>query len=194
MTSKPMAIGTEIVAIFASASQFTNDGAILPRMRPIAIAAAIHSGKKRSRKLSDFVVCVIVSGVINISMIVNIFRGGRVASTGMDEISECCALGGRPLDTAEAQAAATLFKALAQPARLQILSQLAAAGCSPMTVGELAAVSGLSQPTVSHHLKTMADAGLLTRSKSGRVVTHEVRPEVFAELRRILDIGHANGS
>lgn len=125
-------------------------------------------------------------------MIVNIFRG-RVASTGMDEISECCALGGRPLDTAEAQAAATLFKALAQPTRLQILSQLAAAGCSPMTVGELAAVSGLSQPTVSHHLKTMADAGLLTRSKSGRVVTHEVRPEVFAELRRILDIGHADG-
>lgn len=111
----------------------------------------------------------------------------------MDEISECCALGGRPLDAAEAQAAATLFKALAQPARLQILSQLAAAGCSPMTVGDLAAVSGLSQPTVSHHLKTMADAGLLTRSKSGRVVTHEVRPEVFAELRRILDIGHADG-
>ena len=62
-----------------------------------------------------------------------------------------------------------------------------------MTVGELACVSGLSQPTVSHHLKTMADAGLLTRSKSGRVVTHEVRPEVFAELRRILDIGHADG-
>ena len=74
MTSKPMAIGTEIVKIFASASQFTSDGAILPRMRPIAIAAAIQSGKKRSRKLSDFVVCAMVSGVIDISMNVNMSR------------------------------------------------------------------------------------------------------------------------
>lgn len=78
MTSKPMAIGTEIVKIFASASQFTSDGAILPRMRPIVIAAAIQSGKKRSRKLSDFVVCVIDSGVIDISIDVNMSRVGAV--------------------------------------------------------------------------------------------------------------------
>nr|WP_120492028.1 metalloregulator ArsR/SmtB family transcription factor [Corynebacterium lactis] len=110
----------------------------------------------------------------------------------MEALSACCALGGRPLSDEEAATAAELFKALAQPARLQILSQIAQAGCVPATVNDLAKMSGLSQPTVSHHLKKMSDVGLLVRKKIGREVLHEVSPETFAELRRILDVG--NGS
>lgn len=107
----------------------------------------------------------------------------------MEEITRCCALGGRPLDEDEAAAAARLFKALAQPARLQLLSHIAASGCVPLSVNELVGMSGLSQPTVSHHLKKMSEAGLLRRTKRGREVIHDVRPEVFSELRRILDVG-----
>src|SRR5699024_2830711 len=49
--------------------------------------------------------------------------------------------------------------------------------------GELTETSGLSQPTVSHHLKRLTEAGLLDKVRVGRPVTHQVRPELFAELR-----------
>ena len=75
-----------------------------------------------------------------------------------------------------------------EPARLQILSQLAAGGCGPVSVNELTDLIGLSQPTVSHHLKKLTEAGLLERIREGRTVTHRVRPELFAELRTVLQM------
>lgn len=47
----------------------------------------------------------------------------------------------------------------------------------------------LSQPTISHHLKVMTEAGLLDRRRDGRCVIHQVRPEVFTQLRTVLQIG-----
>ena len=93
-----------------------------------------------------------------------------------------------PLDEADAERCATFLKALADPSRLQILSHLAADGGGPLAVAELAERVRLSQPTVSHHLKRMADVGLLERSREGRAVMHVVRPETFAELRTILQV------
>ena len=49
-------------------------------------------------------------------------------------------------------------------------------------------ITGLSQPTVSHHLKKLSDAGLLKKTRVGRTVTHEVQPELFAELRTVLQM------
>ncbi|MDK8769199.1 metalloregulator ArsR/SmtB family transcription factor [Corynebacterium freneyi] len=100
----------------------------------------------------------------------------------------CCSLGSGPLTPDEAERYAALFRVLADPARLRILSKLAAEGCGPITVGELTGRLGLSQPTVSHHLKKLSDAGLLEKSRSGRTVTHAVRPELFAELRTVLQM------
>ena len=104
------------------------------------------------------------------------------------DLSACCSLGTDPLTDDEANRYAALFKVLAEPARLQILSQLAAGGCGPVSVNELTALIGLSQPTVSHHLKKLTEAGLLERIREGRTVTHRVRPELFAELRTVLQM------
>lgn len=105
------------------------------------------------------------------------------------DIQQCCSLGTGPLTQDESVRYASLFKVLAEPVRLRILSQLAATGCGPVSVGELTEMVGLSQPTISHHLKMMTEAGLLDRHRDGRTVIHQVRPDVFAQLRTVLQIG-----
>ena len=98
----------------------------------------------------------------------------------------CCSLGAGLLSDTDAQHYAAMFKVLADPGRLKLLSQLAEDGCGPISVSELARRSGLSQPTVSHHLKKLTDAGLLTKTRAGRTVTHQVCPGPFADLRAVL--------
>lgn len=105
------------------------------------------------------------------------------------DLAECCSLGSGPLSGQDADRYAVLFKVLADPTRLRILSLLAAEGCGPISVNALTEVSGLSQPTVSHHLKKLTGAGLLEKVRRGRTVTHRVRPELFYELRTVLQIG-----
>lgn len=100
----------------------------------------------------------------------------------------CCSLGAGLLSDSEAEHYAALFKVLADPGRLQLLSRLAEEGCEPMSVSELAQRSGLSQPTISHHLKKLTDAGLLEKTRTGRTVTHRVRPGPFADLRVVLQM------
>lgn len=107
----------------------------------------------------------------------------------LTDLSDCCSLATGPLSDDEAERYATLFKVLAEPVRLRLLSQLAAGGCGPVSVNELTELMGLSQPTISHHLKKMTEAGLLERTREGRTVLHTVRPELFAELRTVLQIG-----
>lgn len=63
---------------------------------------------------------------------------------------------------------ARTFKALGDPTRVQLLSIVAAAGGGEACVCDLTAPVGLSQPTVSHHLKILVDAGLLAREQRGR--------------------------
>lgn len=104
------------------------------------------------------------------------------------DISTCCSLSKGPLSDPEAARYATLFKVLSDPARLQILSHLAAKGCEPISVNRLADITGLSQPTVSHHLKRLTQAGLLRKIRTGRTVMHQVQPQLFAELRTILQM------
>lgn len=103
--------------------------------------------------------------------------------------AECCSLAAEPLSADDAKRYAEIFKVLGEPVRLRILSHLAAEGCVPTTVNELTEIMGLSQPTISHHLKKMTDAGLLVRIPEGRTVFHQVQPETFTNLRTILQIG-----
>lgn len=103
-------------------------------------------------------------------------------------MNDCCALNSGPLSDDEAAHYAELFSCVAEPARLRILSEIAGCGCDPVTVNELAERIGLSQPTVSHHLKKLTECGLINREQQGRTVTHTVVPEAFAELRGVLQM------
>lgn len=113
----------------------------------------------------------------------------HLAATAQAQAQACCSLSERPLSTTEAQQYAAVFAVLADPARLRLLSHIAEEGCRPMTVGELTAAMDLSQPTVSHHLKKLCEAGLLRKTRHGRSVTHEIQPDSFTQLRTILDLG-----
>lgn len=105
-----------------------------------------------------------------------------------DNDQACCSLGTGLLSIDEAERYAAMFKVLGDPGRLRLLSQVAQDGCEPISVSELAKRTGLSQPTVSHHLKKFTEVGLLEKNRLGKMVVHHVRPEVFAELRAVLQM------
>ena len=87
-----------------------------------------------------------------------------------------------PLDRATAEHIARNLRAIADPTRIQILSLILDTPGGRRPVTELATELGLSQPTVSHHLKTMADEGILDREQLGRVVWYSVAPARVSEV------------
>lgn len=100
----------------------------------------------------------------------------------------CCSLSAGPLSPADAERSAQMFKALADPVRLRLLSHVAAQGCESVCACDLTEPLGISQPTVSHHMKRLVAAGLLTRQQRGRWAHYSVVPEAFAQLRQVLDL------
>ena len=99
--------------------------------------------------------------------------------------AECCpSILDSPLDERQAAELAAGFAALADPVRLRLLSLVADGGevCSC----DLEVPLGKSQPTISHHTKALADAGLLTGEKRGRWMMWRVVPERLAVLRAAL--------
>lgn len=102
--------------------------------------------------------------------------------------SVCCTpLLDAPLADDQARHIATLFKALADPARLRLLSLIAARSDGEACNCDLIEPLGLSQPTVSHHLRVLHDAGLLGRERRGQWVYYRIVPERFAMVRAVLD-------
>ena len=99
----------------------------------------------------------------------------------------CCApLTREPLSSAAAVELAHTLKALADPARLRLLSMVAAHEGGEACVCDLTEPLGLTQPTVSHHLKVLVDAGLLTRDKRGVWSYFAVVPGVLDSLAAVL--------
>lgn len=99
----------------------------------------------------------------------------------------CCApLVRSPLSATDATALAVTLKALADPARLRLLSLVAAHEGGEACVCDLIEPLGLSQPTVSHHLKVLVDAGLLTREKRGVWAYFTVVPGALDALAAVL--------
>lgn len=90
------------------------------------------------------------------------------------------------LSESEAAVLAAAFKVLADPARLRLLSMIASAEAEEACASDLVAPLGKSQPTVSHHLSVLTEAGLLTREKRGRGAWYRVVPERVAVLRDVL--------
>lgn len=96
----------------------------------------------------------------------------------------CCAPGAPPLDPATATDLAARFRALGDPARVALINRLA--GADAVCVCDLVADSGLAQPTVSHHLKKLKDAGLVTSERRGTWAYYSLVPEALAELAAAL--------
>jgi ArsR family transcriptional regulator len=99
----------------------------------------------------------------------------------------CCPpIGAAPLGETDAAELARSFAALADPARLRILSLLASAADGEVCVCDLVDPIGRSQPTVSHHLKVLSEAGLIVGDKRGRWVWYRTVPDRLARLRAAL--------
>ncbi|MFH8251524.1 metalloregulator ArsR/SmtB family transcription factor [Microbacterium sp. B2969] len=99
----------------------------------------------------------------------------------------CCApLVREPLSAAEAEDLASVMKALADPARLRLLSIVAASENAEACVCDLIEPVGLSQPTVSHHLKVLTNAGFLSRSKRGTWAYYALVPGALDRISQVL--------
>ncbi|HEX5937003.1 MAG TPA: metalloregulator ArsR/SmtB family transcription factor [Actinomycetota bacterium] len=108
-------------------------------------------------------------------------------TTSLPLLQDCCSpLLSTPLAEGEAETLASALQVLADPARLRLLSLIAACPNAEACGCDLTAPIGLSQPTVSHHLKVLHEAGLLDRERRGKWVYYRVRPEPLASIRSAL--------
>ncbi|MHA5047709.1 ArsR/SmtB family transcription factor [Streptomyces sp. SD15] len=102
------------------------------------------------------------------------------------QTAPCCPpLTERPLTAEEAGRTAKMFKALGDPVRLRLFSLVASHEGGEACVCDISDV-GVSQPTVSHHLKKLKDAGLLTSERRGTWVYYRVEPSVPTALGHLL--------
>ena len=99
----------------------------------------------------------------------------------------CCPSGlSEPIDRDTAEELAKLLKSVADPARLQVLSLLRSKENCEACVCDLTEPLGLSQPTVSHHLKVLVDAGILAREKRGYWTWYALVPERMSQIAAVL--------
>jgi ArsR family transcriptional regulator len=116
---------------------------------------------------------------------------GPVAKQGaVIEVTEtvCCpSVLAAPLDAADAADMAKGFSALADPARLRILSILAATPDGEVCVCDFVGPVGKSQPTISHHIRILGEAGLVHGDRRGKWVWYSLDRERLARLRAALD-------
>lgn len=105
------------------------------------------------------------------------------------EAAACCApLGAPSLTDEETTATAALFKALADPNRVRIVNLLATSG-EPACVCDLTAPLGLTQPTVSHHLKKLVTVGLLDREQRGTWAYYSLNHDTMRRLAEVVALG-----
>jgi len=103
----------------------------------------------------------------------------------------CCApLAAPTLSDEEAEGTAALFRALGDPARVRIVNMLATAG-GEVCGCDLTDGLGLAQPTVSHHLKKLHDAGLLEREQRGKWAYYSLKRTAVAKLAAVADLKEA---
>jgi ArsR family transcriptional regulator, arsenate/arsenite/antimonite-responsive transcriptional repressor len=104
------------------------------------------------------------------------------------DIADCCgSLGDDALDDEQAEGTAAVFKALGEPARVKIVNLLARSD-EAVCACEFIPALGLTQATVSHHLKKLTDAGLLEREQRGKWAYFSLNPEAVARLEGLVRI------
>ncbi|MDO5736453.1 MAG: metalloregulator ArsR/SmtB family transcription factor [Propionibacteriaceae bacterium] len=99
---------------------------------------------------------------------------------------DCAAAVDALMDPAEAARLAGVAKALSDPVRLRVYAHIAASGPSTVCACHLPGQLGITQPTLSHHLKKLVDVGLVGREYRGRWAHYSPRPEALGELGRFL--------
>lgn len=102
--------------------------------------------------------------------------------------ADCCAPA-EPglLERADAERVAAVFKALSDPTRVRLLAHVAAAPDGTVCACHLPDALGISQPTLSHHMKRLVETGLVAREQRGRWAHYSVRPGALAQLRAFLE-------
>ncbi|MEA5364239.1 metalloregulator ArsR/SmtB family transcription factor [Amycolatopsis sp., V23-08] len=109
-----------------------------------------------------------------------------------NQLSACCSpLAREPLTEPQAVELSRLFKALADPVRLRLLSLIASHTGGEACVCDLTDAFDLTGPTISHHLKVLRESGLITGERRGTWVYYRVHPEVLARLSAVLVPGDA---
>jgi ArsR family transcriptional regulator, arsenate/arsenite/antimonite-responsive transcriptional repressor len=103
---------------------------------------------------------------------------------------ECCTpLLGQPLTAEQAADLARILKALADPTRLRLVSMVAAHEGGEACVCDLTDPLGLTQPTISHHLKVLVDAGIFTRDQRGKWAYYALVPRALDAVSAVLSTG-----
>jgi ArsR family transcriptional regulator, arsenate/arsenite/antimonite-responsive transcriptional repressor len=106
-----------------------------------------------------------------------------------DDLAACCSpLTAGALGEEAAERLARVFRALGDRHRVRLLSLIAAADGGEACICDLTAPVGLSQPTVSHHMKLLVEAGLVTRDQRGKWAYYRVVPETMTALSDILRV------
>lgn len=114
---------------------------------------------------------------------------------GQDLDGACCqGVASAPLDEAQAVELAKVFKALGDPVRLRLLSMIASGKGGEVCVCELTPAFELSQPTISHHLKLLRQAGLIDCERRGTWVYYWVVPGTLDRLSATLTTPRAAGA
>ena len=104
-----------------------------------------------------------------------------------EDVDACCSpLTGGALDEDAAERLARLFRALGDRHRVRLLSLIAAADGGEACICDLTAPVGLAQPTISHHMKKLVEAGLVTREQRGKWAYYRVVPAALAALGNAL--------
>jgi len=103
----------------------------------------------------------------------------------LELIEWCRSLGAPSLSDEEADATAALFRVLADPARVKIMNLLATSD-EPVCACEFEPALRLSQPTVSHHLKKLTEAGLLEREQRGKWAYFSLTPDASSRLEQVV--------
>ncbi len=102
-------------------------------------------------------------------------------------LETCCSpVTGQVLGQADAERLAGALKAIADPARLRLISMVAAAESGEVCVCDFTGPIGLSQPTVSHHLKILVDSGVLAREQRGKWAYYRLVPDALDTLGRLI--------
>jgi len=110
----------------------------------------------------------------------------RSALPVIDQVDCCSPVTGGALEAEEAEHLARMFKALGDPTRVRLLSLIAAQPEREACVCDLTEPVGLSQPTVSHHMKQLVDAGLVVREQRGRWAFYRVVDDTLRSLGNAL--------
>ena len=107
---------------------------------------------------------------------------------GPSAAAACCApLLRQPITAGQAKELARILKALADPTRLRLVSMVAVHGGGEACICDLTAPLGLTQPTISHHLKILVDAGIFTRVKRGVWAYYALVPGAMDSLASVLN-------